>query len=460
MSKDSAATSAPEGSFEQSLVLARSLGALVSLLRDERGGQSAVEQRDRVRRTLRATVAAARRTALELRLSEGQLYLGGRVLPPDTPLRDASLDALVEGLAAHGSVVLDVRRTAAPGELLELARLLSAAPGARGPTGAWRSWSVRITPGSSTVVHDAVDVPDTVRHDIGRLAGCRDDATMREVVDALLRHVTTPPWGDVPAVVEAVALALVGDARRRGTRGGRLALEGGIRRLLTPAAVAALVKRLPQTHARDELMPVLARAGDLSVHTLVQLLQDADTIADRRLCFDAIVALDAGEEALREALHDHRWFVVRNAAALLGEMGVVEADVHLVPLLQHDDERLRIAGARALTRLGTERALTALQGRLIDELPELRRLAAAAHGARSQGKPSTAALLSALDVEPDEDVRLEIIAVLGVLGSPDGVQRLLRLIKSDAGDAEPWLREAAYAALVVARGEGVRKLLD
>ena len=460
MSKDSAATGAPEATFEQSLQLARSLGALVSLLRDGPGGQSAVEQRDQLRRALRATVSAARRTALELRLLEDQLHLGGRVLPANSPQRDASLDALVDGLAAHGSVVLDVRRSAAPGELLEVARLLSAAPEARAQTGAWRSWSVRITPGSNAVVSAAPDEPDTVRHEISRLATCRDDASMREVVDALLRIVTTPPWADAPAVMEAVALGMVGDARRRGARGGRLALEGGIRRLLTPAAIAALVQRLPHSHAREELMPVLARAGDLSVQALVQLLQDADTIADRRICFDAIVALDAGDEAIRDALQDHRWFVVRNAAALLGEMGVLEADVHLVPLLQHDDERLRVAGARALTRLGTERALTALQSRLVDDVPELRRLAAAAHGARSQGKPSTTALLTALDIEPDEDVILEIIAVLGVLGSPDGVQRLLRLLKKDSGDAEPWMREAAYAALVVARGEGVGRLLE
>lgn len=460
VSKDSVATSTSEGPFEQSLRLARSLGALVSLLRDDQRAQSAVEQRDQVRRALRATVAAARRTPLELRLADDLLHLGGRALPPDSPLRDTLIETLVNGLASHGSAVLDVRRSAAPGELLELARLLSAGPGASSQAGAWRSWSVRITPMSSAVVTAAAELPDTVRHEIGRLAVARDDAMMREVVEALLRIVTTPPWANEPVVVEAVALAMVGDARRRGSRGGRLALEGGIRQLLTPAAISAMVKRLPHSHARDELMPVLARAGDLSVYALVQLLQDADTLADRRMCFDAIVALDAGEEALRDALHDHRWFVVRNAAALLGEMGVLEADVHLIPLLQLDDERLRIAGARALTRLGTERALVALQGRLVDALPELRRLAAAAHGARSQGKPSTAALLAALDVEIDEDVILEIIAVLGVLGSPDGVQRLLRLVKNDSGEVEGWVREAAYGALLAARGEGVMKLLE
>jgi HEAT repeat protein len=231
-----------------------------------------------------------------------------------------------------------------------------------------------------------------------------------------------------------------------------------VRQILTPSVVQALVRQLPKSRRRDDLMPVLARAGDLSVHALVQLLQDAETLAERRACFDAIVALDAGEEALREALEDPRWYVVRNAAALLGEMGVVEADVHLIPLLSHDDERLRIAGARALTRLATPKAMTALQGCLGDPAAELRRLAASAHGARSQGKPSTIALLAALDAEPDEDVVLEILSVLGTLGSPECVQRLVRIMRDEG--APEWLREAAYQGLLAARGDAVQKLLE
>jgi HEAT repeat protein len=206
------------------------------------------------------------------------------------------------------------------------------------------------------------------------------------------------------------------------------------------------------------MLPVLARAGDQAVRELVVLLQEAESLADRRVCFDAIVALDAGDDALREALADPRWYVVRNAAALLGEMGVLEADVHLAPLLEHADERLRVAGARALTRLGTPRALAALQARLDDEVPEVRRLAVAAHGARSQGKPSTIALLAALDRETDEDVVLEILTVFGQLGSPECVQRLVRLIRDDG--AALWKREAAYQSLLAARGEQVARLLE
>ncbi len=460
MKKFSADTVAPEPVFEQALTLARALGALVLQLRTGTENQTAVEQRDAVRRALRAAVASARVTALELRLNDGLLELGGRLLPPDSPLRDDALDALVGGLAANGSTVLDVRRAAAPGELLALSRLLVADNGVAQSGGAWRSWSVRMTPASVARIAEPVNLPDSVRHEIARLPAVRRDSDMKAVVQSLLRIATTAPWCNDSAVVEAIALAVVSDARTRGTRGGRLALEGAIRQLLTPAVIDALVQRLPVSASRDDLMPVLARAGDLSVQALVRLLVDADTLAVRRVCFDAIVALDAGEAALCAALTDERWYVVRNAAALLGEMGVVEADAQLVPLLSSEDDRLRIAGVRALTRLGTERALIELQRMLTDTVPEIRRLAAAAHGARSQGKPSVSALLTALDTETDEDVVLEIVAVLGTLGSPDGVQRLMKLVKSESADVMPWMREAAYNALLAARGRGVTRLLD
>lgn len=463
---DSATLDVPVPGFDDALVLARAIGRLVLVLRETGpvagarapSAEAAAADRDAVRRALRTAVAAARRSPLALALSEGLLHLGGRTLAPDSPLRDAPLDAVVEGLTGHGSLTLDVRRGAAPAELLSLAQLLAADPDRPVDRAAWRSWSVRITPQSvpTLVVDDAL--PAGARDGITRLHAARGDAATQAVVDELLALLAAPPWADLPAVVEAIALALVHEMRTRGSRGGRLAVEAGIRRLLTPATVHALVRRLPTSTRRDDLLPVLARAGDQAVRELVALLQEAESLIDRRACFDAIVALDAGEDALREALDDPRWYVVRNAAALLGEMGVVEADVHLTPLLTHPDERLRVAGARALSRLASARALAALQARLQDDVPEVRRLAAAAHGARSQGKPSTIALLAAFERERDEDVLLEILAVFGQLGSPECVQRLVRLVRDETAPA--WMREAAYQSLRAARGDQVTRLLE
>jgi HEAT repeat protein len=450
-------------SVEDTLQLARAIGTLVLVLRQTEaavgaGANRAAANRDALRRGLRLTVAAARRTPLAVALSGGVLHLNGQPLTPDVAARDVALDALIEGLASQGSLTLDVRQSAAPAELLALARVLAADPHGPADSTAWRSWSVRITPQSVPAVPEDDGLPASLRDAIARLAGARGDAATRGVVDELLSVRSVPAWSDSPAVAEALALTLVGEARARGSRGGRLALESGLRRLMTAPLVRTLVRQLAASRRREELLSVLSRAGDVAVSELVTHLQDAESVAERRVCFDAIVALDAGDEALREALTDPRWYVVRNSAALLGEMGVVEADVHLIPLLEHHDERLRIAAARALTRLGTPKALQALQGRLADSASEVRRLAVTAFGARRKEKQSTGALLAAFDRETDEDVLLEILTVFGQLASPECVQRLVRIYRDE--NHEPWVRQTAYQALLAARGDLVSRLLD
>lgn len=451
---------------DNALRLARAIGELVLVLRDigpVAGGRAtsaseATAVRDAVRRALRLAVTAARRSALSLVLADGRLHIGSEVLTSDSSRLDAPVRALVEGLASHGSLTLDVRHGAAPAELLSLARLLADIPDQTAERASWRSWSVRITPQSVPMLTGDESLPAAVREAITRLESSRGDAETRVAVEALLAPLTVPAWADTPVVMEAIALALVREARQRGARGGRLALEAGIRELLLPVRVQSLVRHLPASRRRDDVLPVLGRAGDQAVRELVDFLQEAESLNERRAYFDAIVALDAGEDALREALSDPRWYVVRNAAALLAEMDVVEADTHLLPLLSHPDERVRVAGARALTRLATPRALVGLQGGLEDSNAEVRRLAVAAHGARSQGRPSITALLAAIDNETDEDVLLEILTVFGQLASTECVQRLVRIVRDP--NAAKWLRDAAYQSLLAARGEMVSKLLN
>ena len=77
-------------------------------------------------------------------------------------------------------------------------------------------------------------------------------------------------------------------------------------------------------------------------------------------------------------LGDARWFVVRNAADLLGEMQVAEAEEPLSLLSKHEDERVRRAATGALMSLGTPRALKAIQQALTDPAPATRMQAAAA----------------------------------------------------------------------------------
>jgi len=136
-----------------------------------------------------------------------------------------------------------------------------------------------------------------------------------------------------------------------------------------------------------------------------------------------------------------------------------------------DDERIRIAVARALMRLRTPAALSALHRMVNDPHPELRRLAAAAYGLSGSipGHPRPAAgpLSTALDGETDDDVALEMLAALGRLGSSHAVQRLLRIVLPSNNRADgdsslrgSWLRIAALEALVHARGRAMLPAIE
>ena len=257
-----------------------------------------------------------------------------------------------------------------------------------------------------------------------------------------------------------------------GGGGGRLALEGAVRHLLQPPLLTLLGKRLPFSPDRAGVLQLISRAGGAGVDTLLEQLLSTDDALARRAYFDGIVAMDVGSAKLFQLLHDARWFVVRNAAALLGEMNVERTDEALVPLLQHADERIRIAVARALSRVRTPKALLALHSAITDSSAEVRRLSAAAYGlAASSGsgmRPPAARLAVALEQEANEDVALEMVAALGRLGSADAVQRLLRIALPGGepmGDRagvgrESWQRVAALEALVRARGHAVLPAID
>lgn len=214
------------------------------------------------------------------------------------------------------------------------------------------------------------------------------------------------------------------------------------------------------------LLELLARAGETAVDILVKQLLQAEDGAARRVYFDSIVQLDIAGPMLFDLVRDSRWFVVRNAVALLGEMGVEQADLAMLPLLQHADDRIRVAAARSLVRLGTVKALQGLHAAIDDASAEVRRIAAVSYGltpgTSGMVRPPAVRLAMALEKETDEDVALEMVASLGKLGGADAVQRLFRLAMpqqpaGDTGEAsrEAWLRIAALEALVKARGSAI-----
>lgn len=505
-----------DGDGRASLGVAQALAALVERLDEARGSAvrasdasepanpAAVPEQPGVRDALRHLAARSRDGALLLRLLDGALVLQGVPVSQGAP-GDAALERLRERLASRGVGSLTVREGAAPGELLTLARWLlrgpsgtpsgltpvvpelavdggatpeSAAPETidvphdRGGRELLRTWSIIVSPAQPRSGASGAS-STTAAHAFGRLAAARSDAAVSASVALLIDTIDDAVTRGDAITIEHAARACVMHLRVIGGGAGRLALEGAVRHLMKPQALHMLTGRVAYTHDAATLLPLLARGGDAAVGSLLRHLFEAQDGMARRAYFDGIVAMDVGAALLFDSLSDPRWYVVRNAAALLGEMNVEEADVALLPLLAHQDERIRIAVARALFRLRTSAALAGLHRMVQDAHPEVRRIAAAAYGLSGtlagRSRPAAGPLSAALNRETDDDVALEMLAALGRLGSSHAVQRLLRIAlpaPQESGGDEPttpresWIRVAALEALIRARGNAMRPAIE
>jgi HEAT repeat protein len=227
-----------------------------------------------------------------------------------------------------------------------------------------------------------------------------------------------------------------------------------VKRLTKPALLHAVVTDLtgsPDAHARARL--VLARTGEEGADAVIERLAAEDGRKARLQFFDVLVQLQAGVPTLLHMLGDARWYVARNAAALLGEMQARDAEKPLVGLLHHDDERVRHAATVALMRLGTARSLPTIQEGLRDQAAQIRMQAAALLVGRKESNV-TALLLRALDEERDDEVAAAFLLALGRLGTADAVARLIATAEPDKGlfrRKAVALRVAAVQALAEAR---------
>ncbi|MBL0940936.1 MAG: HEAT repeat domain-containing protein [Gemmatimonadaceae bacterium] len=484
-----------------------------------------------VRDALRQLTSRIREAAILCRVIEGQFVLAGDPVDRGLTRDDPLLGSLLQRCLTLGVGGITVRQGAAPSELLTLAQMLTQSILSSGAAGAMpspsrqepgspdaaaaafarsdtpttlssiaseapprellRSWSVLVTPAepprdSNADASSANSLVEQISNAasadeehstslasaLSRLVAAHVDDTAMRAADAVIGVLDNLEFRGDARAVEGIARAIMAHVHHTGSGPGRLAAERIVRRLQHRKTLELVASQVPYSTDRLVLLELLARAGEIAVDVLVRQLMSADDPQARRSYFDSIVSLDLGGTMLFDLLRDSRWYVVRNAVALLGEMGVESADMAMLPLLSHEDDRIRIAASRALIRLGTAKALAGLHNAIEDRHAEVRRIAAVSYGltptASGGVRPPAARLAVAFEQETDEDAALEMLAALGKLGSADAIQRLLRIAvppqNTDAGEKvvprEAWLRIAAIEALVRARGNAVLPAIE
>src|SRR5215510_1062372 len=199
-----------------------------------------------------------------------------------------------------------------------------------------------------------------------------------------------------------------------------------LRRMITKQMLDGLSQMMQVPHLEDAAATVLQRAGPDGVEVLLDLLITSNSITERRGVFNTLMEMKEGQDQLVNMLGHPQWFVVRNVAGLVGELGLEAAVPALTKQLDHDDERVRRQVALALAKIGTRSAAEPLRRALRDSSADVRRQAALGVGGR---KASALAmpLVVALEEEKDPEVVRELIFALGRIGSPDAVQALIKL---------------------------------
>ena len=259
-----------------------------------------------------------------------------------------------------------------------------------------------------------------------RLDAALESPNAKALVDDVARATedlaSQAKWEDVVGVLERLhehhANLHDGDVRR--------AFLMGLRRLQRPQILNGVTRLIP-THRemRDRCTRLLGLAGEAGADALIDNLIGSDMTGARRTYVEALRQCPAAVKSLLHLLKDDRWYVVRNAVALLGELGPAEADKQLADLMAHREARVRQAAAGALGKLGTSRSLLALLQGLNDGSPEVRMQAVLAISSQKNPK-AVPWIIEALEHEQDADVQGALLGALGTSPTEDGVARLVR----------------------------------
>ena len=419
---------------------------------------------------------------------------GGRLAVNGTPLDGAGYRVLAQRLEFHSVSEIQIPAATPPAEMFELLRALADQPGesdvpSRLQTAGGERIKVAIQaplasmslddgpptshqgaapPPASAPPAGAPDVPAILQQESAFSPAAAASRSSTDLLAELQRKPTGPQVPDLLAVLSrqletamranrleqavAIVAGIVRAEQSIGEEARRRQYSIALKRMYTKPLLEGIAHLVPMPAQREAALLALQRAGEGGVEVLLDLLVAAPTIDERRGIFQALTGMKEGTDQLVHMLGHHQWFVVRNVAELVGELGLEEAVPALARQLDHEDERVRKAVALALAKTGSRSAAEPLRRALKDKSPEVRIQAAVGVGGR---KASALAmpLVVAMGEEENEAVEQELMLALGRIGSPDAVQALIKFAQPGGklfGRKPTALRVTAVEALRLA----------
>lgn len=228
---------------------------------------------------------------------------------------------------------------------------------------------------------------------------------------------------------------------------------------ITDYLVSFMFAETTEQKSRDALVQILAFLGDKVCNRLMEILANERSAPRRKLLSEIIVRGGAPSlPVICTYLDDDRWYVARNAVAILGDIRSQESLEQLTPLLRHDDIRVRRETIRALTKIGGKRAIKILLQAADADDQELRRQAILSLGAirASSAVPTLLAILKKSDwSQRAVDLKKDTIRALGEIRAQEAIPELLRILKR-----RRWLRRQLNDELRIAAATALGDLAD
>lgn len=286
--------------------------------------------------------------------------------------------------------------------------------------------------------------------------------TVGDLLADLLRHAETAiKQARFEQLLGVIAGVIKVEQRVPDASGMRRQYGIALRRIYTKPVLEALARLLGTPKHRTAAVTALQRGGAAAVEVLMDMLVAAPTVSERRAVFDALKQMTEGTEQLVHMLDHPEWFVVRNVAELLGELGMEEAVPALGRRLDHADERVRKAVALALAKIGSRSAAEPLRRALRDRSAEVRLQVAVGIGRKASALAMP--LVVAIEEEKEEAVVRELLLALGRIASAEAVQALIKWAQPAGrifGRRPSALRVAAVEALRLAATPAARGTLE
>jgi HEAT repeat protein len=485
--------------------LAILMGRVIGLLR------SSSEGMEDHKAALQAVSELTARGSMTVRVEGGELSVEGVPIPSDTPFAGE----LARQLAAHDIAALAISHGTLAVDMLQVLREIALDP-SNYPVGSDAEQRIReagiasvflITAQADKATKERADrrISDAVRR--SRTMSAEDarrppDMTVVPSVDGaaydeMVRHIrasaSTTLAGSVgklrkedpgpslmmrlEAVQHAIANAMREDNVPQGLEAilvlikeeeeaehdeSRRAFAITLRRVLTRDTLRRLAPFLVDEIYTEDVDKIMRRAGTEGTRILLEMLVAAPTFAERKAYLTALRGIEEGTDVIASMLNHSEWFVVRNAADLVGELGILDAIPALGRATEHDDPRVRGSVALALGKLGTPEAGRYLRTALRDNDRDVR--LAAARAIEGRGLSGLAmVLLNATDGEEDPEILGEDLRALGRIGTPDAVRALVEIAqpgKGMLGRKSTDRRRAATEGLGLAGGDTAREALE